>query len=149
MPMPVPMSTMLTLVSNWLVSVFKRRSRNVPTSENPNPATARTRYPTLRMSRAAIGDATTIASIIGVRIRPACVADDWLTTCTNSGRNDSVPNITMPVAMPIAFDARTAGILKRSKGISGSDVCRSMKTNATSSTTLPTRQPTIIGEPHA
>ena len=72
------------------------------------------------MSRAATGDATTIASIIGVRMRPACVADDSLTTWTNSGRNDSVPNITMPIAMPIAFDASTAGILKRSKGISGS-----------------------------
>ena len=100
------------------------------------------------MSRAAIGDATTIASNIGVRIRPACVADDWLTTWTNSGRNDSVPNITMPVAMPIAFDASTAGILKRSNGISGSDACRSMKTNATSNTTLATSEPTIIGDPH-
>ena len=53
------------------------------------------------MRRAATGEATTIASIIGVRMRPACVADDWFTTCTKSGRNDSTPNIAMPIAMLI------------------------------------------------
>ena len=54
----------------------------------------------------------------------------------------------MPSGMPMTLDARNAGMLNRSNGISGSVARRSMKTNATSNTTLAASEPTITGEPH-
>ncbi len=91
----------------------------------------------------------TTASIIGVRTRPASVADDCNTTTTKSGRNETIANITMPRGTLITLDARSAGTWKRLKGISGSVARRSATMNATRRIALLTNAPMITGEPQA
>ena len=91
-----------------------------------------------------------MASIMGVSTRPASVADERSTTTTKSGRNETIANITMPSGTPMTLAPRaTRGTRKRPSGISGSVARRSATTNATNSTTLAIKAPTITGEPHA
>ena len=77
------------------------------------------------------------------------MADDCSTTTTKSGRNEMIANITIPSGTLMTLAARNAGTRKRLSGINGSVARRSATTNATNSTTLVARAPTMTGEPHA
>ena len=148
-PMPVPMQTIATLTKSCDEPTPTVVSIAVPTSRNANDATHIRRYPIRSTTGDPIAEPMTTASIIGVRTRPASVADDCSTTTTKSGRNETIANITMPRGTLITLDARNAGTRKRLKGISGSVARRSATMNATSRIALPTNAPMITGEPHA
>ena len=92
---------------------MRRVSRNTPAASTANPLAHTIRYPSFSTSRTPTAELTIIASIIGVRTWPAPVADDPITTRTNSGRNEIIPNIATPMAMEMTVDARSIGILNK------------------------------------
>ena len=97
--------------------------------------------------RAPNADATTIESIIGVSTRPASVADDCSTTCTNNGRKELTANMTMPMPMPMIVAARNARRPNSVKSIIGSAVRRSWNTKLVSRIALIANEPTMTGDP--
>ena len=104
-PNTPPMQTMAMLASSWLECTPTRTSSTVPIIRPANEATHMSRYPMRNTTGAPTADPIT-TNIIGVSTRPASVADDFSTTCTKSGRNEMIANITMPSGRLITLDAR-------------------------------------------
>ena len=113
---------------------------NVPTSRNAKDARHIRRYPIRSTTGAPMAEPITTASIIGVRTRPASVADELQHHLheQRQERDDREHHHAERHADHARGPQR--GTRNRLKGISGSVARCSATTNATNSTTLVTKR---------
>jgi hypothetical protein len=93
-------------------------------------------------------EVTSRPSTIGSRYTPDMVAETPRTTCRNSGRKDSAPNIAKPAANPMPEPTVNTLFRNRFNGKTGSAACRADNHQPASSTAEPQNRPMITGELH-
>src|SRR6516165_9905958 len=93
-------------------------------------------------------EVSSMPDTIGSRYTPEIVGETPCTTCKNSGRNDSAPNIAKPAARPIADDTENTELRNSRNGSTGSAARRADSHQPKSSTTEAANSPMITAESH-